>query len=68
MGAVVTISEWIYVKEELYLANVTQMRMPMRKARVAHPLAIVEILMHIASVIYAKTSEVFITWPLTWRK
>ena len=64
MGAVVCNSH----SQMEHLASVTQMRMPMRKARVAHPLAIVEILMHIASVIYAKTSEVFITWPLTWRK
>ena len=40
------------------LANVTQMQIPMRKARVALPLAIVEILLTIATVIHAKTSEV----------
>ena len=48
------------------LANVTQMQIPMRKARVALPLAIVEILLTIATVIHAKTSEVYIEIsPLT---
>ena len=45
------------------LANVTQMQIPLRKARVALPLAIVEILQTIANVIHAKTSEVYIQIP-----
>ena len=62
MGAVVRNSH----SQMECLANVTQMQIPMRKARVALPLAIVEILLTIATVIHAKTSEVYIEIsPLT---
>ena len=58
MGAVVQITELIYLEEAIDLGSVTQLQMPMRKAHVALHLAIVEILMRIANVIHAKTSEV----------
>ena len=58
MGAVVQITELIYLEEAIDLGNVTQVQMLTGKAHAAPPLAGVEILMHIANVIHAKTSEV----------
>ena len=58
MGAVVQITELIYLEEAIDLGNVTQVQMLTGKAHAALPLAGVEILMHIANVIHAKTSEV----------